>query len=93
VERAVRIAAKQLLALGVKPQEVTVLEAWATENGEELRELVQRLIRHKVQDRLRCPNQKTCELGRGHEGECRAKDGAPARWDDPTYLGTGCWGP
>lgn len=33
-----------------------------------------------------------CALTEGHDGQCRDKDGWPARWNDPTYIGDGPWG-
>lgn len=39
-----------------------------------------------------CTNWKGCVLAKGHKDECLDKDGWPARWSDPTYLGDGPWG-
>lgn len=35
---------------------------------------------------------KGCVKPEGHDGECLDKNGDPARWSDPTYLGDGPWG-
>jgi len=43
-----------------------------------------------------CPQHRMhrpgCALPKEHKDECRDKDGWPARWSDPTYLGDGPWG-
>lgn len=35
---------------------------------------------------------KGCVLTKNHDGDCMDREGWPARWSDPTYLGDGPWG-
>jgi len=39
-----------------------------------------------------CNGWRGCVLEKGHDSQCLDKDGWPARWSDPTYLGDGPWG-
>lgn len=46
-----KLAAKQLLALGVPPQHIGALDRWADETGVTLRELVQQIIAQRLHQR------------------------------------------